>query len=171
MGWPSVLYTIKLIKENGRSLRALTQTQLEETRTAQQLRAIVSQRAAYDALALDVVGKLYRIIHANLNRAKVLFNLDNFDSLDVNKLPRVEAREIKIYCACLEKLISITRQLLEEDESVNSIAEELKLLRAEEKDSLSSEDKLNQLEHQLSELKRARKSLNERRNSSLTRVK
>lgn len=117
-----------------------------------------------------MVGKLYRIIHGNLNRYKVLFNLDNFDELDVNKLPRVEAREIKIYCACLEKLISITRQLLEEDESVNSIAEELKLLRAEEKDSLSSEDKLNQLQHQLSQLKRDRKSINKRSERQLTRV-
>lgn len=131
--------------------KLIIQNKINETKTENELREILSQSSTLDAMALEAVTKLYKIIHLGLATYDDVFSDEYKSDFDLDNLPQVNTKDLIAYVTTVEKLITIQRRLLGEEDPVTSIYKEIKQLESNTKEDKS--DVLSELEKQLKELK------------------
>lgn len=101
-------------------IRTLTQTKLKERREVNELRSIISESATYEAIALEIIYKLFRISHASLQRYADLYDRDvQINKIDPNDIPDIDVKELQTLASLTKELVGLTRKIIGDDESNN----------------------------------------------------
>ena len=141
--------------------KLIIQNKINETKTENELREILSASSTLDAMALEAVNKLYKIVNLGLATYEDVFSDEYKLDFDLDNLPEVNTKDLLAYVNTVEKLINIQRRLLGEDDPVTSIYKEIKQLESNAKDDKS--DVLTELEKQLKELKLEQSKVNKKK--------
>ena len=148
-------------KGKWKARKLIIQNKINETKTENELREILSASSTLDAMALEAVTKLYRIVNLGLATYDDVFTDEYKSDYDLDNLPEVNTKDLLAYVNTVEKLITIQRRLLGEDDPVTSIYKEIKQLESNAKDDKS--DVLSELEKQLKELKLEQSKVNKKK--------
>lgn len=133
----------------------------KEQKSEQELRELLSVSSTLEAVVLDNVNKTHKLISLYLEQYREYFG-DDYDSeykeVDTEDLPNINTKDLLGIVSATEKLLSIQRKVLGEEDFATSIYQEIKAL---EKDSVNSkdEDVLKELKQQISELEKEKKKI------------
>lgn len=147
-------------KGKWKARKLIIQNKINETKTENELREILSASSTLDAMALETVNKLYRIVNLGLATYDEVFSDEYKSDYDLDNLPVVNTKDLLAYVNTVEKLIIIQRKLLGEEDPVTNIYKEIKELDAENKQATTNTDVLSELEKQLKELKSEHSKIN-----------
>ncbi len=159
----------KSSQEKWSKIRTLTQTKIKEKREAAELRAIVSESATYEAMALEMIYKLLKLGHLKVHKYREFYDRDfNFEDLDTDALPEIDVKELQTLASTTKELVNLARRIIGDDQS-SSLQEELRNMRSKVKTELGSEEKIIQLQKQLSQIQRVRQKVKDSQVRSVAR--
>jgi hypothetical protein len=138
-------------------LKALVKSKLKERRDVSELRDVLSASASFDSSTLDAADKLFKLINAQLDEYVEELKSPKHDEESGNQ--RIDPKNIKMLTDSIARLNAMTRNLLGDDGSVQSIAAEIQQLEEEQREDSSSETKVNQLQSMLNEIRKARREM------------
>lgn len=146
--------------------KTLILNRTKEQKSEQELRELLSVSSTLEATVLDNVNKTHKLISLYLEKYRDYFG-DDYDSeykdLDTEDLPDINTKDLIGIVSATEKLLSIQRKVLGEEDFATNIYQEIKALEKEATDT--KEDVLKELKQQISELEKEKRKINAIRNN------
>lgn len=145
--------------------KTLILNRTKDHKSEQELRELLSVSSTLEATVLDNVNKTHKLISLYLEKYRDYFG-DDYDSeykdYDTEDLPDINTKDLMGIVSATEKLLSIQRKVLGEEDFATSIYQEIKALE-KEATANKDDDVLKELKQQINELEKEQNKLNKKK--------